>query len=228
MRCVRTFARTKRALAAAAIAACASTATASAGGEHYTVHRTAADDAAARAVVLTKADLGNPGDWTGGARKPNLSGDLGCANYHPKISDLVIVGAAAVRYAQPGIVMSNDAQVFRTPTMVEHDWQRGPAAPKFAACLRGAARRAANEGTSRFVSFRRLSLPAIGTHAIGYRTTFDAKTAQGTIRLVVDIIAVTRGRTEISLTTTMPLASVPTLFPNELVLAQTVVGRVRA
>ena len=179
-------------------------------------------------VLLSKADLGNPGDWTGGARKPNLSGELGCANYHPKVSDLVIVGAAAVRYAQPGIVMTNDAQVFRTPAMVEHDWQRGPAAPKFAPCLRGAARRAADEGTSRFVSFRRLSLPAIGTHAIGYRTTFDAKTAQGTIRLVVDIIAVTRGRSEVSLTTTMPLASVPTLFPNELVLAQTIVGRVRA
>jgi hypothetical protein len=228
MRWVRTFARTKRVLAAAAIAACAATATASAGGERYTVHRTAADDAAARAVLLSKADLGNPGDWTGGARKPNLSGELGCANYHPKVSDLVIVGAAAVRYAQPGIVMTNDAQVFRTPAMVEHDWQRGPVAPKFAPCLRGAARRAADEGTSRFVSFRRLSLPAIGTHAIGYRTTFDAKTAQGTIRLVVDIIAVTRGRSEVSLTTTMPLASVPTLFPNELVLAQTIVGRVRA
>ena len=78
------------------------------------------------------------------------------------------------------------------------------------------------------MSFRKLSLPAIGTHATGYRTTFDVKTARGTIRLVVDIVAVTRGRTEISLTTTMPLASVPTLFPNELVLAQTIVGRVRA
>ena len=132
-----------------------------------------------------------------------------------------------MRYAQPGIVMTNDAQVFRTPAMVRRLAARA-AAPKFAPCLRGAARRAADEGTSRFVSFRKLSLPAIGTHATGYRTTFDAKSAQGTIRLVVDIIAVTRGRTEVSLTTTMPLASVPTLFPNELVLAQTIVARVRA
>jgi hypothetical protein len=46
--------------------------------------------------------------------------------------------------------------------------------------------------------------------------------------MVYDVLAVGRGRTEITLATTMPLASVPTLFGNELVWAKALVGRIGA
>ena len=52
-----------------------------------------ADQAAARAVVIRRADLGSSG-WVGGPTKPDLSSGPTCANYHPKVSDLVLTGAA--------------------------------------------------------------------------------------------------------------------------------------
>jgi hypothetical protein len=44
----------------------------------------------------------------------------------------------------------------------------------------------------------------------------------------IDIIGFTQGRTELTLTTTMALASAATVAQNELVLAKSLVSRVRA
>jgi hypothetical protein len=208
-----------------ALAALAFAAVASAGGRSYTVHMTRDGQAAARAALLTTSDLGS--GWTGGARKPDLFTNLRCSNYHPKLSDLVIVGAASVRYRQPGLEVSSDSQVFRSERMVQKDWRRTAEAPHFVSCLRAAARKAANGRKSRFVAFRKLPVPAIGTNTAAFRTIFDVSTKQGKVRLAVDIIGFTRGTTELTLTTTMALASVPTLAANEIVLARTLLTRVR-
>ena len=214
------------ALAAATAAALVFTAAATAGRNAYTVRMTAEGQAAARAALLTKADLG-PG-WEGGQRKPQLSAGLSCPHFHPKFSDLVIVGAASVQYHQPGLQMRSDSQVFRTEKMVSTDWRRTAQRPRFLRCLRAVAKRSATSGKSRFVSFRKLRVPVIGTRAVAFRTIFDVRSPQGTIRLAVDIIGFTQGRTELTLTTTMALASAATLAQNELVLAKSLVSRVRA
>jgi hypothetical protein len=44
---------------------------------------------------------------------------------------------------------------------------------------------------------------------------------------VIDTLIATRGRTQISLTTTIPLTSVPALWPNELLVIRKLVGRAR-
>ncbi len=161
------------ALAAATAAALVFTAAASAGRDAYTVRMTAEGQAAARAALLTKADLG-PG-WEGGPRKPQLSSGLSCPHFHPKFADLVIVGAAAVQYHQPGLQMRSDSQVFRTEKMVRTDWRRTAQGPRFLSCLRAVAKRAATSGKSRFVSFRKLRVPVIGTNTIAFRTIFDVR-----------------------------------------------------
>jgi len=203
-----------------------STAAATAGRNSYAVRMTAEGQAAARAALLTKADLG--AGWEGGPTKPHLGSGLSCRHFHPKLSDLVIIGAASVQYHQPGLQMRSDSQVFRTEKMVRADWRRTAQGPRFVSCLRAAARRSATSGKSRFVSFRKLRVPVIGTQTVAFRTIFDVRSPQGTIRLAVDIIGFTQGRTELTLTTTMALASAPTLAQNELVLAKTLVSRVRA
>jgi hypothetical protein len=215
-----------RALAAAMVAALVCTAAAAAGGDAYTVRMTPDGQAAARAALLTKGDLG--GGWEGGPSKPQLSTGLHCRTYHPKLSDLVIVGAASAQYRQPGLLMHSDVQVFRTERMVALDWRRTAAATRFLACLRATAKKSATAAKLRFVSFRKLRVPAIGTETTAYRTIFDAQAPQGAIRMAVDIIAFTHGRTELMLVTTMALASAPTLVENEIVLARTLAGRVRA
>ncbi len=62
--------------------------------ERYPVRYSVADQAAARAAVLKKSDLGAATGWEGGATKPDLS-DHACGGYEAKRSDLLLTGAAA-------------------------------------------------------------------------------------------------------------------------------------
>ena len=48
------------------------------------------------------------------------------------------------------------------------------------------------------------------------------------VLVALDTIALARGKTEVALSTIMPLAGVPTLFPNELVVFKALAGRVPA
>jgi hypothetical protein len=218
--------RAVRVLTGAAIAALVSVPTATAGRDSYKLRMTAEGQAAARAVMPSKTDVGAPADWTGGPTKPDLSNDLKCANYRPKVSDLVVTGAAAVSYKQPGLVISVHAAVLASERMARLDWKRSIGAPHYADCSRAKLRKLMT-GKQTFISLRRLAIPQLGTVSAAYRTVADVKTKIGKVRMAIDVLIFGRGRTEMALITTMPLASVPTLAPNELVLARTLVGRIR-
>ncbi len=219
--------RRLRVLAAAFAGALACTATATAGGDDLTVHMPRADQVAAHAVLLRQADVGDPALWESGVETLDVSTALRCPDFQPKVSDLVITGAAAVRYRQPGLVMHSFSEVFRTAKMVDLAWQRSAVSRHYLGCVQSFARRALTPD-ERFLSFRRLSVPRIGTHAEGFRTLVDVKTADGPVRVVIDTLRATRGRTQVSLTTTIPLTSVPTRWPHELVLLEKLVRRARA
>lgn len=208
------------------MAALLAAATATAAGNDYKVHTTKDGQLAARAVVLTMLDLGS--GWKGGPVKPDLSGDIHCANYHPKSSDLVRTGAAAAKFTQPGMEIRSDSQVLGSARMVRLDWQRSVGSPNYLSCARATIEKA-TKGKTRIVSVRAIPIPRIGDASAAFRTIFDVKTKNGAVvRVAVDIVAVTQGATEIALTSTLALASVPTLFANELVLAKTLAGRARA
>jgi hypothetical protein len=224
-----THARTTRAvgmLAGAAIAALVSVSTATAGRDSYKVRMTAEGQAAARAVMPSKADIGAPSDWKGGPTRPDVSNGLKCANYHPKVSDLVVTGAAAVTYKQPGLVISVQAAVLASGKMARLDWKRSVGARHYADCSRAKIRKSMTAKQT-FVSLRRLAIPHLATVSSAYRTLVDVKTKIGKVRMAIDVLIIGRGRTEMAMITTMPLASVPTLAPNELVLAKTLAGRIR-
>jgi hypothetical protein len=101
-------------------------------GNKQQIRFNAADQSAARAVVLRKSDLGSASDWKGGARKPDLSAAPSCPNYNPKQSDLVLTGIAETQFSQGTIVFDSEVQVLATPRMVRLDWQRSGSSPTFA------------------------------------------------------------------------------------------------
>jgi hypothetical protein len=216
--------RAVRVLALAALAVLASEASATAGKNSYTVRTTPAGQAAARAVVLRASDVGS--GWKGGPVKPDLSVDPPCANFHPRYSDLVVTGAAATHYLQPGLAVRSDVAILRTPKMVALDWRRTYGTARYIACARTNLRKLQSK-TTHVVALRRLSFPHIATYSSAYRATLDVKTKAGTVPVAVDILAFGSGRTEVVMTTTMPLASVPTLAQNELVLARMLASRIR-
>ena len=208
----------------ASFAALASTATAAAGSDNYKMRMGPSGKAAARAVLLTKSDVGS--GWTGGVVKPDLSVTR-CANYKPRLSDLVLNGAAKATYKQPGFQLSSSSQVLKTAAMVRLDWQRSFASPHFISCLRKVSAKDLPAQKGRIVSLRRLAVPRVGDNSGGIRIVIDFKVKNGTVRMVVDMVAFTKGRTEMSLTTTMPITGVEALAPNEAVFAKLMASRAR-
>ena len=214
-------------VAAAGVAALALAAAVAA--DHPTLRFTAADNAAAKAAVLQRADLGTTATWSGGSTTPQFSG-LQCPGYTAEQSDLVVTGAAATTWKSGGpIVVEFDTQtsVLRTAHMVALDWQRTVAAPQVVPCLE--AELAKQLGSSgRLVSFGVIPFPHIATYARAYRAIVETGSGAQALRLMVDAVLVGKSRTEISLVTTAPYAETKSVAPAELRLARTLIARARA
>jgi hypothetical protein len=191
------------------------------------IHLTAAGQAAARAAVLRKADLGGASGWTGGARKPDLSSEVVCANFHVKESDLVLIGAAKTVWKHSGLEIESSAEVLQTARMVRLDWQRTVLSPKLLPCLRSTAKKGAAPGV-RLVSLRRIAVPQIATYTAAYRIVMDVKASATTVRVMSDLLLVGRGRTEITLSTMAALAAKSVVWPAEIRLARVLAARIRA
>jgi hypothetical protein len=189
------------------------------------IHLTAAGQAAARAAVMQRADLGGASGWTGGPKKPDLSAGTGCANFKPRQSDLVLVGAAETVFKHPGVEFDSEAQVLQTPAMVRLDWQRTVLAPQVMPCLRSNLQKQLT-AAEQLVSVRRISFPAVSAYTRAYRTTVDVESASGTTRIFVDLVVIGRRSTEITLMTTAPMVAAGAVRAAELRLAHILVARV--
>jgi hypothetical protein len=215
------------AVAALALAGCAAGA-ALAGNGREKIRFNAADQAAARATVVRRSDLGSAGGWTGGRVKPDLSPPPSCPNYHPKQSDLVLTGAARSTYRRGALAIDNEAQVLRTRRMVQLDWQREVLVPGTIPCQRRALAKSLGPYAS-VVSFKRIAFPRVARYSTEFRALVDVRVpGSKTVRLVVDAVLIGRSRTEISLTMVAPAAERASLTAAERRLARTLVRRARA
>jgi hypothetical protein len=201
-------------------------ATASAPPNRPQIRFNPADRAAARAAVLRRVDLGSAG-WTGGTVKPNLSSILSCPGYKPKQSDLVLTGAAEADFHHAGSVIRSIAQVLKTRSMVARDWKRTVVDPRAFACLRSMLLKqlTANE---RLVSFRKLAFPRLARYAGAYRLLIAVRTQGQRILVMVDVVVIGRGRTELTLTVAAPFAARASISQAEVRLARGLLARVRA
>jgi len=215
--------RTVFALASAMVALTIAAAVSAGGGEQ--IRFNAADQAAARAVVIRRADLGSSG-WQGGRVKPDLSGGPTCPNYHPKVSDLVITGAAKADFRRSGFEFASQVQVLKTRRMVALDWRRSVLAPGVVSCLR---RTLANGlgSTAKVISFAKLPFPHLSTYSALFRGVISVQAQGQTVRVLTDIVLVGRSRTEINLTIAGPAAAKSGISAAERRLARALLARVR-
>ena len=190
------------------------------------IARTHAGNTRARGEVLRRADLGK--GWSGGFTKPDLSSTLPC-KYHPKQSDLVLVGAANTIFDMPTTYeVASEAQVLRTPEMVRKDWKRSVIAPQVLPCLRQGFRRYLGSD-GKLISVRRVAFPHLTTYTRAFR--FLGKWKDGAGSIEIDTVVMGSGRDEVSLTLTGTgkRASTlrATLRPAELHLARVLARRMR-
>jgi hypothetical protein len=184
----------------------------------------AADQAAARAVVLRRSDLGE--GWTGGRIKPDLSSQVTCPSYHPKVSDLVVTGAASSEFHRTGLALANEVEVFRTAAMVDRDWRRS-IVPAAVPCLRQTLTKGLG-GRAKVLSFGRIPFPRVTAHTAAFRGIVEVSALGQKVRVLLDIVLVGRGRTEISLDATAPAAAARAVSAAERRLARTLAARARA
>ena len=165
--------------------------------ESYPITYNPADQAAAKAVTLKQSDLG--AGWKGGQTKPDLSNNT-CPT---KRSDLVVTGAAESEFQSTGVLVSSQGLVLRTPAMVRTDWERTVASPAFWACGR---REMAKLDGAKLVSLKKVPFPKLAQYSARYRLVYDFGKDGKSALVLMDIIAVGEGRSEISLYLTAPYA----------------------
>lgn len=200
-----------------------------AGADRSKIAFVPADQAAARAAVIKRADLGTAAAWTGGATKPDLSDSTRCRGYAPKHADLVVTGAAASQFtsADSTLTFLSDTDVLRTPQMVKLDWQRSVEHPGLLPCLRETFAKELG-AQAKLVSVRRVAFPRLARFTRAYRAVADYSAAGRTVRVLIDFVLIGRGRTEITLVTSAAFAARAPVRAAEVRLARLLVGRIRA
>lgn len=213
-----------KALAAAALGALVLCGTALA--DQWQVHRTAAGDRQAKAVVLTRADLGGAAGWTGGSIKPDLTSGLTCKSYDPKQSDLIVVGAAETKWDQAaGIEIDDQATVLKTARMVSLDWQRTVLDPRVAPCLRAMLSKEIGAG-GKLASFGRVAFPSVAPLSRAYRAVISVTSGGTKVDVDADIVLIGKKNTEISLMVVVPSAARAQMHGAEVRLARILASRV--
>jgi hypothetical protein len=184
-----------------------------------------ADQAAARAAVLRKTDLGS--GWGGGRTKPDTSAKMSCPGYEPKQSDLVLTGAAETVWGRSGIQLQSLAQVLKTPAMVARDWQRTVVDPRAIACLRTTLAKGLTS-RERLVSFKRAAFPRLARYSRLYRAVIEVRAQRQKVRVLADFVLVGRRRTELTLSVAAPDAIRASVSRSEVKWARTMLSRARA
>lgn len=182
----------------------------------------AADQAAAKALTLKATDIG--AGWKGGATKPDLNPDNPCVM---KRSDLLLTGAARSTFKAQGATITSESNLLQSPAMVAADWQRTIGSAKFMACTRGVYMKS-DEANVKIVSFTKLPFPKLTRYAARYRLLADYAASGKSVRVLVDMVFLGQGRSEISLLLSTPYADRAAADAAERRLAQILVSRLRA
>jgi hypothetical protein len=196
-----------------------------AAGGGYQIRFNPRDQAAARAVVIRRSDLGSSA-WQGGPAKPDLSAGPRCPNYHPKVSDLVITGAARTEFRQAGFDFGSQAGVLKTRRMVALDWRRSVLVPGAVPCLRKTTQKQLGSNAT-VVSFAKLPFPHLAPYAALFRGVIRVQAQGQTVHLLSDLVLVGRNRTELTLSVVGPAQAKKQISAAEHRLARTLIARAR-
>jgi hypothetical protein len=223
-----TMPSTRRMLAVGVLLALTFAGPATAAGERPKIRLTPAGQAAARAAVMTRADLHVPAGWTGGAVTPRVLPFPPCPGFQPKQADLVLNGVAESTFRhESGIGFNTVAQVLKSARMVRLDWQRTVLDPRVFKCLKYRMVQDARSTKYTFISLKPLGFPPVTRLTRAYRVIYDDRTTSKKVRIFLDLVSFGRGRTEILMSTTGPLIGATAVLEAEIQLARILVARAR-
>jgi hypothetical protein len=209
-------------VAFAAAIACSGAFAASADKEQHKFN--AADQASAKKAVIARTDLGTTG-WSGGAKAPDLTPPTPCANWNPKQSDLVLTGAAESSWKHSGLALDSEVQILQSKQMVALDWQRTVADPNAIKCTEATVKKNLASGTVKFISYKRIAFPHVGTYSRAYLTTVSITSNGQSELLDIEDVLIGAGRAEITLSSTTPAALQAAVASENVVIAKKLVTR---
>jgi hypothetical protein len=180
---------------------------------------TRADNARARAMLVTRADL-PPGFLAqrGGSEDPH-------GNCDPAVSesDLTLTGEAdGTQFALGPVLVSSAAQIYRSTADADASWRRSTSAAGVQCGTILLNQEFAKQGI-RLVSLRRVAFPRVAQRTVAYRVRLSARTPQGAVELFVDLVALKHDRAHATVIVGTPLA--PPQRADELRFARLVAGR---
>jgi hypothetical protein len=182
-----------------AAAALAAAAVAVAGGPEQKKFN-AADQAAARAATLHRADLTPAAGWVGGARAPDISAPPSCPNYPVDLSKFVLTGAADAVWSRGTRQLNSQTEVLQTAQMVRQEWRLQVTAPGAVACLRSVLAKTFTAGGGTLVSFKLISFPKLAPYTAAFRLAADVPVQSTKLRVVSEVVLVGKDRAEVELT----------------------------
>jgi hypothetical protein len=159
---------------------------------------TQADEAAARSVVLRRADLG-AGFVARPAGPDDLPPGVRCGALDE--SDLTIGGDANspdFRLDEPGVLLTvgSSVQVYKTVADASASWARGQR-PAATTCLADIVR--ASGGTGQrvtVVSARRIAFPKLSPKTTAFRIVANVRSGGASVKVYFDAVLLQQGRTQ--------------------------------
>ena len=126
-----------------------------------------------------------------------------------------------------GASITSESNVLQTPAMVAAEWSRSFGNSSYMACARKVVMDS-DEPNVTFVSFKKIPFPKLAQYSTRYRMVADYGDAGSAVRVLVDVVMLGRGRTEISLVLTVPYANRASADLAERQLAKLLVSRIAA
>jgi hypothetical protein len=193
-------------------------------GGHEQIKYNAADQAAARAATLKRADLRGATGWTGGATKPDISAPPSCPNYQVDLSKFVLTGAASTQWKAGSREIDTQIELLQTAPMVAAEWRLQITKPGAVACLKSVLAQSFTSGGGTLVSFKEIAFPKLAQYTAAFRLVGAVQN----IRVVVQVVLVGKGRTEVELTVSDLAAAQSAVAADALHYARILVGRVKS
>ena len=116
--------------------------------------------------------------------------------------------------------------MLKTAPMVKLDWQRSVLAPGLLSCLRSYLAKGA-PANAKVRGMQKLAFPRVAQYTAAFRLVLDVTASGTTASMLVDLLLVGRGRTEITLTTVAPYDARAPIKAAEERLARLLVARIR-
>jgi hypothetical protein len=201
---------------------------AAANGRPERIKFNSADQAAARTATLHRSDLAPAGGWSGGVKKPDLSGPPSCPNYPVDLSKFVLTGVAETEWLRGGLDVNSATDVLQSARMVQAEWQIQVRAPGAVACLRSYTAKSIAAQGGKLVSFKRIAFPHIDHYTAAFRLVITLPVQGTKVRATQETVLFGRSRTATTLSVTGVLGARSAIHAAAVRYARILDRRIRA